>query len=66
MPITSAKMNTPVSLHSELIAIRPESLIDIAGIAMQRPKGGLSQHHLHPGNPHNKRHIQHHTIESLE
>ena len=33
MPITSAKINTPASLRSELIAIRSESLIDIAGIA---------------------------------
>ena len=35
MPITSAKINTPASLRSELIAIRSESLIDIAGIANQ-------------------------------
>ena len=37
MPITSAKINTPASLRSELIAIRSESLIDIAGIASLRP-----------------------------
>ena len=36
MPITSAKINTPASLRSELIAIRSESLIDIAGIATSR------------------------------
>ena len=35
MPITSAKINTPASLRSELIAIRSESLIDIAGIASE-------------------------------
>ena len=37
MPITSAKINTPASLRSELIAIRSESLIDIAGIATRSP-----------------------------
>ncbi len=30
-------MNTPASLRSELIAIRSESLIDIAGIASLVP-----------------------------
>ena len=38
MPITSAKINTPASLRSELIAIRSESLIDIAGIAINLAK----------------------------
>ncbi len=43
MPITSAKINTPASLRSELIAIRSESLIDIAGIAKAGEfyRGGL-------------------------
>ncbi len=33
MPITSAKMNTPASLRSELIAI--------AGIAIERDESGI-------------------------